>query len=193
MTGEETNTTQGKPEGEERAHSSKMVPESDLLAVKAAREGLERKLQETESQYRTQVSELGTKLSAAEAKAAELEAKYNTAASTLGELEVVKKQLETAQGSSRELETKALEYRRGLIAAHFNVPADTMKEKTMQQLDSFEEALRVVGASRGAGNYAVGGGGIGPKAPESSFERAQRIISETEERQGLVRPKEKAA
>jgi hypothetical protein len=192
--GTETTMTPEQKEAADKIESAvqarikelKLVPETDLLAVKSGKEGLERKLKENEEQWKTQSSELQNKQFAAEAKTKELEEKYNSAATSAKELEEVKPKLETAQKRSEEFEKRALEYRRKLVVASYNgVTADAVATKTMEQLDSYEEALKAVSASRGVGNYAVGGAGGGTPTAESPLERARRVITEAEERRGI--------
>ena len=188
---ETTTPVQPTDEGKDKDTKTKMVPESDLLAIKASRESLQTQFDGLKEQTRTQVSELGVRLAAAEAKAAESEEHATKLTTAEEELKTTKAALEAAQTSGEGHRAKALEYRRTLIAASFNVPADTMKEKTMEQLDSFEEALKAVGGIAKGTGYAAGGGGGAAPAPELPMDRARRIIQETEEKQGIVRVSEK--
>ena len=177
---------------QEKIKELKLVPESDLLAVKAGREGLQQKLQETEAAHKTQLSELLNKQLIAEAKATELEEKYNSVSATAKELETIKPQLETAQNAVRSLGDRALEYRRKIVALTYNIPVATVENKTLEQLDSYEEALKAVSASRGIGNYAAGAGAGGGVRVETPHERALRVIQEAEEKRGYaIRTKEK--
>ncbi len=169
---------------------AKLVPESDLLAVKASKESLQQKFNSTVDEHKKAISTVTDRAVAAEAKLKDLEEKYNQASASVTELQSAKQQLETAQQAVKDFESKALEYRRGYIAATYNVSADTIASKNLEQLGYFEEALKSVKGSRGIGNYAVGGGSGGATA-ETPMERAGRLIKEAEERQGIVRTKEK--
>ncbi len=171
-------------------NKAKLVPESDLLAVKGAKEGLEKKLKETEDGFKSKLSETETKLFSSEAKIKELEGKLSQANLSAEELKKVKEQLDTAQKRSGELETKALEFRRRIIAATYNIPPETVNNKTMEQLDHYEEALKAVAATRqpAGGGFAAGGGG-GTGGTESRLDRAKRIIAEHEEKSGAMRVK----
>ena len=62
----------------------------------------------------------------------------------------------------------------------YGVPEDTIKEKDMGALDSFEEAVKALATSRGGGvgPYAVGSS-AGEAAPKSDIERAAAILEST--------------
>ena len=170
--------------------SAKMVPESDLLAVKAGRESVEKKLAEVESTYKSKVSETETKLFATEAKVKDLEEKLNQANLTAKEHAAVKAQLDAAAKSIESLNAKALDYRKKVIATTFQIPVDTLNGKTMEQLDLFEDALKALAVSKGSsgGGYAAGaGGGGGAAKVETSLDRAKRIIADHEHKVGSMR------
>lgn len=172
---------------DEQGSEIRYAKESDLLAVKGSTEAAEKRLkdvQDTAQQAQdTNKVEIGTananlettrqQVIQAEAKIEELEGKVKEGAGSAEELAKVKQDLETAQTSGEELKTKALEYRRTIIVATYGIPADTVKEKTMEQLDNYEEALKSVLATKGIGNYAIGGGvGGGSLAGKSPMELA---------------------
>jgi len=145
--------------------------ESDLLAVKGSAEALERQAAESQKAHQAEITTATTDLATArqevlqaEAKVTGLEEKVAVHTGTAEELAQVKQDLEAAKKSGVELTDEALEYRRTLIVATYGIPADTVKEKTMEQLDHYEEAIKAVLATRGAGNYAIGGGGGGAEA-----------------------------
>jgi hypothetical protein len=171
--------------------SAKMVPESDLLAVKAGKEGLEKKLTEVETALKTKVSDTENKLFTAEAKIKQLEDQLKNVNLTSTELAAVKAKLEVAEKSVTTTTSLLLDYKRQSIAAKYNIPADTLKDKTADQLSLFEEALKAVvgskGASLGTGGYAVGTAGAGGAAKESNSDRLKRLISEHEEKKGVMR------
>lgn len=166
----------------ENQSQPRMVPESDLLAVKAGKEGLERKLSEAE----TKLSTLQNQSFVAEARAKALEERLAQMEPTAKELEALKPQLSAAQKRSEELQSRALEYRKRVLAGQYGVAVDSLKDRTMEQLDAVEEALKLVGA-RGGGGYAAGGGSGGGSAPETPVERARRVVADAEARSGSVR------
>ena len=160
--------------------------ESDLLAVKGSAEAAERRAREAEG---TKTTEVATANSAsetarqqvlqAEAKVSSLEEKVKEAAGSTEELAKVKLELETAKAEKSSSETKALESRRALMVLTYSIPADSVKEKTIEQLDYYEEALKAVIATKGIGNYAIGGGGGGQDlSGMTPMELARRAYSE---------------
>lgn len=142
-----------------------LVPKKDLMAIKSRAEGLEQKLKEAESAHTTlteghkkQLDEVTIKLYATEASVKKLEEQLAGSAGSAKESAEVKAKLEAAEKRLKELSDKALDYRKKLIVTTFNIPIDVVKDKTLEQLDLYEEALKAVSAARGVGNYAVGGG-----------------------------------
>lgn len=169
--------------------------ETDLLAVKGSSEAAKgaaetaaKAASESQVTHKAEIETANTNLETtrqqllqAEAKATTLEEQVKAGTGTTEELKKAKDELETAKKSGEELTTKALEYRRQIIVATFGIPADTVKEKTMEQLDNYEEALKAVIATKGIGNYAIGGGGGGP-APTDPLERAKATLAAAMER-----------
>lgn len=168
--------------------------ESDLLAVKGSREAADARVKEIETSSQAEAearkAELTTantnldtarqQLLQAEAKAEELGKKVGEGAGSAEELAKVKQELETAVKSGEGLNTKVLEYRRQIMVATYGIPADSVKDKTLEQLDSYEEALKAVLATKGLGNFAAGGGAGGGATPERPLDRAKRILAESE-------------
>jgi len=176
------------PEGE-----VKTVKESDLLAIKGSKEGLELKVTELVTGHMTEVEGVKTQLSdaqqaqyAAEAKVKELEVKVAEGAGSSEELARVKQELEQAQRTAEEAVNQSLESRRQLISGTYGIPIETVKDKTKEQLDAYEEALKTVSTAKGAGNLAIGGGGGGAVAAEKPLDRAARILAEHDARRGSV-------
>uniref|UniRef100_A0A6M3JXI2 Uncharacterized protein n=1 Tax=viral metagenome TaxID=1070528 RepID=A0A6M3JXI2_9ZZZZ len=159
------------------------VKESDLLAVKGGKETAESKAQEAEAARGTAESALAVehqKVLQAEAKVSTLESQVAQGTSTAAELATAKAELVTAKSSSETLATQHLELRRNVIVATYNVPKETVESKNLEQLATFEEALKAVIGSKNAGNFAVGGGGGGATvlAGKSPMELAQIAYSQ---------------
>lgn len=166
-----------------------MVPEADLIAAK---KGLQKDLKDAQTAHDAAITELQGKLSTAanslataEAKVQTLEEKNSQSVSS-EELTKAKDELKAAQESSEGLATKVLEYRRKNIVTGFGIPEDTIKDKTLEQLGHLEEALTLVKATGGVGNYAAGAGGGGGAGPETPMDRAKRILAEAEAKKGRV-------
>lgn len=167
----------------------KMVLESDLLAVKAAKEGLQTKLTEATDK----LSAATNSLSVVEARESELKDKLTLTTADAEELKTVKPQLETAQTAVENLTKKVLDSKRKEIAASFGIPITSLEEKDMTQLGNYEEALKAVAAQKGTGNYATGAGGGSTAKTETALERAARNIKDAEEKRGIgIQVKEKA-
>ncbi len=164
----------------------KMVAESDLIAAKGS---LESKLTQQQTAHETAIDAAKLEASAAQQTIASLNAKITeneearkSGAVTDEAAASVKQELETAKSSIATLTVdadKALELRRANLVLQYGVAADTIKEKDMTALDSFEEALKAVSTARGGvGNYAVGGT-VGDAAPQTERERAVKILEAT--------------
>lgn len=160
--------------------------ESDLLAVKGSAEAAEKRANEAEGAKTTEVATANSasetarqQVLQAEAKVSSLEEKVKEAAGSTEELAKVKLELETAKAEKSSSEGKALESRRALMVLTYSIPADSVKEKTIEQLDYYEEALKAVIATKGIGNYAIGGGGGGQDlSGMTPMELARRAYSE---------------
>lgn len=136
----------------------KLVPEKDLLALKSKAEGLELQLKEIVEKHQSALDAVTSKLYATEASVKKLEEQLTESAKSGKDLTEVKTKLEAAEKRFGDLSNKALDYRKRLIVATFSISADVIKDKSLEQLDLYEEALKAVTATRGVGNYAAGGG-----------------------------------
>lgn len=164
----------------------RLVKESDLLAVKGGAAAVEKRLKEIEETHKTEldsanakVSDTSNRLLVAEAAKEKLEEQLKQSATSAEDVAGIKKKLEEADKTVAALSQKVLESRRQLIITTFSIPAETVANKTLEQLDAYEEALKAVASARKVGPYALAGGG-GGGAPESPMDRAKRIIAEAE-------------
>ncbi|KKN26600.1 hypothetical protein LCGC14_0872930, partial [marine sediment metagenome] len=162
----------------------KVVPESDLIASKKSLEG---QLAQQQTAHETAIDTAKLDVSNAQQEIANLNAKIkeNEQARESGAVSdedaaKVKQNLETAVSSIGTLTASALEHRRALLVLKYGVTEDTIKDKDISQLDSFEEALKAVSTARGGGvgPYAIGGG-TGEAAPQTDIERAAKILETT--------------
>lgn len=165
----------------------KMVAESDLIAAKR---GLETAAEKAQAAHNEAVDTVRVELSAAQTALADSNAKLKEAQDAPGqgadsaeEIAKIKQEREDALAKVESLSTdagKALELKRALLVLQYNVPVDSLADKTMTQLDSFEEAAKALGASRGGGpgNYAIGAGS-GGAAPKTNLERAAEVLANT--------------
>ena len=165
----------------------KAVFESDLIAAKHS---LESRLESAQSTHEQAIDAARLELSEAQKQVANLNVQLTEAqqaresgATPAVDVAKIEQELATAKSSVETLQAdavKALEYRRALLSTQYSIPVDSLKDKDMKALDSFEEALKAVATSRGAtpGPYAVGSPG-GTAAPMSDMDRARRLIDST--------------
>ena len=162
----------------------KVVLESDLIASKKSLEG---QLLQQQTAHETAIDTAKLDVSNAQQEIANLNAKIkeNEQARESGAVSdedaaKVKQNLETAVSSIETLTTSALELKRANLILQYGVAPDTIKEKDMAQLDSFEEAIKAVSTAKGSGvgPYALGGGS-GDAAPMTDMDRAAKILEAT--------------
>jgi len=151
--------------------SVRYVKESDLLALKGSKEGIENAVKAAEAARDNAVAEATSKVEIehqkalqAEARVSSLEDQIRMGGGSAAELVKAKADLEAAKRSSEELGNKHLELRRNVIVATYGVPKETVESKDLTALDLFEEALKAVIGNKAIGNFAIGGGGGGASA-----------------------------
>ena len=163
---------------------SDTVAMKDFLVVKSQKEGLQTKLTEAETMLgeiptlKSNLSDAQQKQFAAEARVTGLEATVAESAGSITELASTKQELERALVTAKEAGDKSLEYRRALLAGTYGIALDTIKDKTVEQLDAYEDALKAVKGNGGAGNFALPGAGGGQGTPQTQIERANQILAE---------------
>ena len=169
------------------AGGKKMVKESDLMALKQSSETAAEKAQTAHSEAidakSLELSAAQTALADSNAKLTEAREAQGQGATTDEEVARIKQERQDALDKVETLTTdagKALELKRALLVIQYSVPVDSLADKTMTQLDSFEEAAKALATSRGGGpgNYAIGGG-AGGAAPKTNIERATEVIAGT--------------
>jgi len=173
-------------EGRVTVDGRKFVAESDLIAAKNSLEG---KLAQQQAAHEAAINAAKLETSAAQQTIAQLNATIKEKEDALSkgavpdeEIAGVKQELEAAKNSMALLEAdaaRALELRRANLVLQYGVASDTIKDKDMKALDSFEEALKAVSTARGGiGPYAAGGG-VPAAAPQTDIERARQILENT--------------
>ena len=159
------------------------VSESDLIAAKRS---LESKLEQQQKAHESAIDIVKLESSSAQQQIAALNAKIQeneqareSGATSNDDAAKVKQELEGRISALEPEASKALEYRRALMVLKYGVAEDTIKDKSMPQLDAFEEALKAVATARGGiGPYATGGG-TGDAAPQTPMDRAAKILAST--------------
>ena len=165
------------------ADGKKMVAESDLIAAKKSLEG---QIQVQQDAHSVAIDTAKLELSAEQQKSAKLNAELVTAkearatgAISEEELARIKGEAETAKGSLESANQRILELRVNNIVTNSGgaVTAESLAGKTLEQLDSFEEAMKAIIAAKGStpGNYALGGG-LGGAQPLSDYDRRKAAL-----------------
>lgn len=138
--------------------------EVDLLAVKGSKEEAEGKLTTIEAGHKTAIEAVNTllitandKLNQAEVSKKELEEQVKEHTGSKEELDSTKQKLTDAETKTTEQSGKVLELKKQLICTTFGVAPATVENKTPEQLDAYEEALKAVAAGKGVGSYAIPG------------------------------------
>ncbi len=172
----------------------KMVLETDLLTLKTKAEGLERQLTESQTAHDTALTKVGgehevtrQRLLATEAKVTTLEERSKNGESSSEELVQARKLYGEAISKGVDLTNQLLDLRRAAVVTVFGISADSVKEKSMEELGHLEEALKLVTAGKGSGPYALGGSGAGG-APQTAKERANAILAEADKKRAGSSP-----
>lgn len=177
----------------------RFVKESDLLAVKGGSEAKEKEWENEKASFNTQLAEAhrlrdeSNNSVLQERAAKELlitqYADFDTHKRRVGELETEVGTLKEGVGKFEE--ELAGRIRHTLIIQH-GASEDGVKEQTLPQLRNLEEAARLFGNGKGKqglpARYDGGQGGpAGGSAPETSLERANRILEEHDAKKGRAR------
>lgn len=146
---------------------TKYVPERDLIAAK---KGLEDRLSTVQADLATARSELDNKhqeVLRVQAALSGAEGKLSDQTKVAEEVKALKQQLQEATKSRDEVHSTLAVLRRMSIHQASNIPMAELGKKTPEQLDSLEEALRLVkpGSDKGRQSFDGGTGGGGGTTP----------------------------
>ena len=161
------------------------VAESDLIAAKRSLEG---QLEKQQTAHEGAIDSAKLDVSNALQQVAQLNAKIqgNEQARQAGAVSEedaarVKQEVETAKSSLEQANARVLELRRAniVLTSQGAVSSEQLEGKTLEQLDSFVEALNALSTSKGGlGAYATGGG-QGGAAPKTEMDRAGEVLANT--------------
>lgn len=155
----------GSPEGDPPApapdpnQGRKMVPESDLIAVKKSLEGKVGELEGKLSEAQRVASEHYQNLVSERASGEDAKVQLRNLQESVRVLDDLKTQLDASRTAGEEAINKLLDYRKSTLMTTYNVPKTTLDGKNQHELDVLEEALQLSGARRGSGIDTGGGGG----------------------------------
>ena len=165
----------------------RFVKEADLLAVKGGVQSKEKEWNDKKAQFNTQLAEANRLREETHQTLLKAQTERDNLKEQYKDYDTYKKkvgELETKLGSHKERLTKvegALveRMRQSLIGA--GASEVSLKDKTLDQLRSLEEAAKIFGREVKAkpANYDGGKQG-GGNAPETSLDRAKRILEEHE-------------
>lgn len=154
----------------------KMVPESQLLALKAKhKKALDDMKQAHDGVYQQNLQLVSDKES--------LEEKANRLPGLETELAEHKTRLDLSEAARAYSDAASVEQRRSQISTTYKVDPELLKDKDPAALDAIEEALKIVSKPSDA-RLAIAAGGGGTGEP-TKIERAARIIAEAEAHQGV--------
>lgn len=162
----------------------KVVYESDLIAAKKSLEGQLTQQQTAHSlaidTAKLEVSDAQKQIAQLNARLTETQQARETGAASDTDVARVRQELETAKSGLESASKQILELRRAniILASKGMVSAEQLKDKTLPQLDAFEEVLKTLAPRGSPGPYATGSGS-GSAAPETPMERATRILATT--------------
>lgn len=171
-------------DGKMYADGKELSLTSDLIAAK---ESLKTQLTDAQTVHseaidtaRTNLSEAQQQLASANAKIITLETAQKEGATSAEEVTRVSTERDAAKGRADLAEGKVLELRKQVLVSIYKIPVDKLADKSIEQLDSLEEALKAIGATGGgAGAYALGGSGGAGAKPLTDFERALALVEAT--------------
>ena len=165
----------------------RFVKEADLLAVKGGVQNREKEWNDKEAQFNTQLAEANRLREETHQTLLKTQTERDNLKEQYKDYDTHKKragELEAELGSHKERLTKvenalAERMRQALVGA--GATEEQLKDKTLDQLRSLEEAAKVFGKELKAkpANYDGGKQG-GGSVPETSLDRAKRILEEHE-------------
>ena len=153
-------------QGDKGRSDPKMVPESDLLAIKGS---LESKLKQQEDDYKAQLTtavvqadSVKTELIKERTAKEQLETSLKEANNFKAQFEALSKDHETLKASIPVYETTATQSKRDLVAFKYGVDPKVLENKSLGDLKSLEEAMEIAGKGRPSNFYDRGTGGQAP-------------------------------
>jgi len=167
----DTTTSTASPQPDGKTPEVKLVPESDLIAVKRAAEGAKATLEANIATLTAQASEYRSKALEAGAFSEKLAESTKELATYKEQVAKLSPELAAAVKSRDELVVNYSTLRREHIATKYNIPVAILAGKSLQDLSTFEDALKAVGGTNATGQFTRGLGG-NSTAPLSARDQA---------------------
>ena len=193
----QTSDTEGKtPETDNKGKQGdapKMVPESDLLAVKR---GSEKAVTDAKASSAAEIARLTARIDTEhqtvverQADIVRLEGQLEESSANKTKAEELTTSIATLTKERDKANTALLEVTKAKLASQFNVPIDSIKDKTQAELNTLEDALKLVGAKGKVNSgYDTGPGGVGAgNAQATAHERCLAEVADARERAGQSR------
>ena len=162
----------------------KVVPEADLMAVKT---GTSKEVDEAKSQLQISKEQLDavtrhrdethSSLLQVQAAKEQLEEQIREGVATKAQMEELQTKLTASGQEVGSLNTKLLDLKRVNISAAYGVDVATLQERTMEQLTSLEEALKLVGKPGKPATVDLAGGGGGTAVPVGALDQCKQEIA----------------
>jgi len=169
-----TTQTTNPPGGDQ---GPKMVPEKDLLAVKSGAEKKESELLTQLAESNRLKEETHNNLLQVQAAKEQLEEQLKGGVTTKAQVDDLQTKLTAAEKAVSDSETRLLDLHKANVVATYGVDVSTLVGKTKEQLESLEEALKLVGTKAKPAAMDIGGGG-GAAPPATALELAVAEIAE---------------
>ena len=167
----------------------KMIPESDLMAVKRAAESKEKEFSTQIETLQSQLVEANrikeekhNSLIQAQASHSQLEEKLKDYEAAKSKSEELQTKLTTIEASVSGLNTKLLDQKKQLLTTQYQIGTEALEGKTVEQLDLLEEALKLVGKPAKQTTTVDLGGGGAAVPPTSVLERCSQEIAAIREK-----------
>jgi len=158
----------------------KMVPESDLMAVKETAKKdlgvLQSQLDEAKSQSDTHY----TSLLSTQAERDKVTAELEELKKEVEQLRPLSADKEGLTKQIKEMEKTLLDVSVKRLAQVYKVPEDKLQGKTLAELNAIEEAFKLTG--REAGRFDIAGSAIGAGEGLSAREKVKRGLEELSKR-----------
>jgi len=169
--------------------TKRMVPESDLMAVKRAAEVKGKEMETQITNLQTQLVEANrvkeekhNSLIQAQASHSQLEEKLKEYEAAKINAEELQTKLTATEASVGTLNTRVLDQKKQLLTTQYAVGAETLEGKTLEQLDTLGEALGLVGKPASPVTTVDLGGGGAAVPPMSQLEQAKSEIAAIREK-----------
>ena len=184
---QDTDKTTVQDQDKAKDNQPKMVPESDLLAVKR---GLEKAVTDAKASSAAEIAQLAARVDTEhqavverQADIVRLEQQLTESSADKTKAEELTTSIATLTKERDKANTALLEVTKAKLASQFNVPIDSIKDKTQAELNTLEDALKLVGAKGKVNSgYDTGPGGVGAGAvPASALDLCLTEVAEAKE------------